>query len=92
MSLWIEEDLDNISYISCFFRVLVLCACPALLYEVSVICQNENTGAVKVPFFDFGEIVETKLRSQAEKKNLISSFNSHHLIVSDEGVMCKSDF
>ena len=31
MSLWIEEDLDNISYISCFFRVLVLCACPALM-------------------------------------------------------------
>ena len=27
-----------------------------------------NTGAVKVPFFDFGEIVDTKLRSHAEMR------------------------
>ena len=59
-------------------------------WRIWVANRNENTGAVKVPFFDFGEIVETKLRSQAEK--LISSFNSHLLIMSDEGVMCKSDF
>ena len=26
------------------------------------------TGAVKVPFLDFGEIVDTKLRSHAEKR------------------------
>ena len=29
------------------------------------------TGAVKVPFLDFGEIVDTKLRSHAEKEGVI---------------------
>ena len=37
-------------------------------YRESTLIENENTGAVKVPFFDFGEIVDTKLRSQAEIK------------------------
>ena len=29
------------------------------------------TGAVKVPFLDFGEIVDTKLRSHAKKEGVI---------------------
>ena len=48
------------------------------------------TGAVKVPFLDFGEIVDTKLRSHAEKRcHLIISwyyidFLSYIFIVSEE--------
>ena len=45
--------------------------------------KDESTGAVKVPFFDFGEIVDTKLRSQAENENFIilSQFENNHLII-----------
>ena len=31
MSLWIEENLDNISYFSHFLHILVLDACPSLM-------------------------------------------------------------
>ena len=40
-------------------------------YKERISIENENTGAVKVPFLDFGEIVDTKLRSHAEKEGVI---------------------
>ena len=43
-------------------------------YRESTLIANENTGAVKVPFFDFGEIVDTKLRSQAEIRILYHDY------------------
>ena len=50
-------------------------------YRQSRLIENENTGAVKVPFFDFGEIVDTKLRSQAEIRILYHDYISAMKII-----------